>query len=432
MSNTLINISTLKNNYQTYLQAQNSSINAFAPNSFWDIDAGSMASVLFDLYMNLQIVLNTIFPQYSSGDSVDQWLYSRGLPARIGQSYGTINVLLTSPTASSGSPFTIPINTVFIDSTTGNEYQTLQQFILTDNTTSISLYALEVGNVVSETVDSTLSNTTIDATVTVQSCTVGSAEETDQEAITRILQAIQVPLSGARSTDYSAYCLLAEPNIVTDSIVIPAVFSINDVNLLGVFPLVGSSIGSWQLDQGILSSTTYLGYTRQAGSDVLDTVTTYIENQRLVGLTPVVGYCATYIVPALTATVSLDTGYSLTDNITINSQDEDGTANTVTMTIEKLIQREIRRAVCSQAFGGTIIGTGDTAVNVITIDSLITNINSQLSSSNGYIAQILINLVFNVTDITVPSASEYIVSTDPYIAYTYDFSDYSSITVIAV
>ena len=176
MSNTLINISTLKNNYQTYLQAQNSSINAFAPNSFWDIDAGSMASVLFDLYMNLQIVLNTIFPQYSSGDSVDQWLYSRGLPARIGQSYGTINVLLTSPTASSGSPFTIPINTVFIDSTTGNEYQTLQQFILTDNTTSISLYALEVGNVVSETVDSTLSNTTIDATVTVQSCTVGSAE----------------------------------------------------------------------------------------------------------------------------------------------------------------------------------------------------------------------------------------------------------------
>jgi hypothetical protein len=72
------------------------------------------------------------------------------------------------------------------------------------------------------------------------------------------------------------------------------------------------------------------------------------------------------------------------------------------------------------------------SVNYITIESLITAVTNQLSATNGAIAQVLTNLSFNVTDIIVPSANDYIISSTPYIAYVYDFASYSSITVTAI
>ena len=50
----------LKYNFQTYLQGDNSAIDAFATNSSWDILAGAQSLQMLNLYANLQLVENAI------------------------------------------------------------------------------------------------------------------------------------------------------------------------------------------------------------------------------------------------------------------------------------------------------------------------------------------------------------------------------------
>ena len=430
MSNQIITISQLKANYQNYLQAQNPQINAFATNSFWDIDAGAMASIFLDLYMNLQVTQNAIYPQYAAGDQVDQWLYARGLPARGGITFGSIICYLNTPTIT--TPYTIPAGTIFTDignSTTippilatNNKYQTFSDITISNNTSNIPLYALTAGNTIFEAKNAILTNLDLDITIIVQSCAVGQLAETDQQCITRILNAILIPPGGSRQTDYFIFALNAYPAVVTDAIIIPAFFTVNKISVLGVFPLVGTPITDYQLDQG-LATGAFIGYSRQAGSDVISQVNTYIQNQRLVGLTAQVGYCSTYIVPNFTANVSLSAGYSLSTIIIINTQTSSGTPTTESLTIQQIIKREIRRAICNQAYGATVIN----GVNYITIDSLITAVNNQLAVNTGQLAQILINLTFNITDILVPNYS--LNQLSGFIEYTYDVASYNAITV---
>ncbi len=406
-----ITISNLRNQYKNYLQSANSQINAYSPNSFWDIDSGAMAAILLDLYINLQIVQNSIYPQYSSGDQVDQWLYSRGLPARIGATYGSVICILNS-----AAPATISINQTF---TNGNiTYQSLQNITITNNTTVFTLYSLTPSLQQNATINMLLTSGTV--VVKVQTITQGTQEETDQSAINRVLQSVLIPQAGARQTDYSVFAIKANSQ-VTYSIIIPSYKTISGVGILGIFPLVGNVISNYTLDQSFVS---FIPYSRQASSDVINSVNVYIQNQKLVGLTAIIGSCNTYILPSFTVTVSILNSYSLSSPITYNSQDADNNPIQNTLTVQQLIQRTIRAGICNQPYGGTIINNH----NYITIDSLITYVNSQLSVNNGQLAQILTNITFSVSDIDVPEASQFVTSS--IIKYTYDIASYNAITVI--
>jgi hypothetical protein len=410
-------ITSLQQSYLSYLQAQNSAINAYAPNTYWDIISGAEASSFLDLYYNLQIVTNSIYPQNAVGNQVDLWLYRLGLPARGGMTFGTIVAVVSSST-----PVTIPINTVFTDSVTSNSYQTLQAFTVANGSSPITLYATVAGNNYIEPAGNSLTGGIY--TIEVVSSTNGQLAESDQSCINRILIATQAPIAGARQTDYFVYAQQASSQ-VTWVIPIPSFVTTNGVGILGVFPLVGTLITEYQLNQGLLPATTFIGYSRQADTSVLTAVTNYIQSLKLVGLSVIVGNCLTYLattsMSTLTVTVSLVSGYSLSTVLNVESQDINNNPITVQLTISQLVQREVRRAICNQNYGATLIGSQ----NTITLDSIIYELNIQLSAVNGQIAQVLTNIALSGSDIAVPNYNNSSVQVD----YVYDITAYSNIIV---
>ena len=419
-------IDSLQTAYLDYLQAQNSSINIISPNTYWQIQAGAMAGIMLDLYYNLQLIQNSIYVQNNVGDQVDRTLYERGLPARGGQTYGYITAVITTTT-----PVTIPINTIFTDSTTGNSYQNLQAYVVPDNVTPYVFYATKPGNNYIEPAGNTLSGN--DITIEVQLSTNGQLEESDLSCITRALASIRAPLSGSRQTDYGVYCLQYNSTIptpvVTDSIVIPAFVVVNNVSTLGVFPLEGTAISEYQLNQGLLPATTFVGYTRAASPTTITGVNNYIQSLKLVGLTVIVGTSITNIVastatiPAvyITINVYLVQGYKLNTLLNIPSQDINGNPIIIELTVLQLIQRETRRAICDQPYGGTNINNQ----NYITLNSITTVLNQQLSAMNGQLAQILTNVSISGSDIIVPNYS----ASTTNVYYTYDVNSYNAILV---
>lgn len=419
-----VTIQSLTNDYLSYLQAQNSQINAYSPNSFWEIDAGAMAGILLDLYANLSLIQNSIYPQTSVGQQVDQWLYSRGLPARGGLTYGTINCTVTSST-----PVIIPINTIFTDTSTQNKYETLQALTVSSGVQIITLYSTVAGNNIIEPIGNILSDGTSIYTVIVTSSTNGQLEESDQSCITRILMAIRIPQAGARQSDYYNYALASNVTlpapVITDAIIVPGFYSFNAINALGDFVLVGTFITEYQLNQGLLPATTFVGYSRQAGSDVITNTNNYIQSLRLVGFVVLIGTSITDIITSginqLILTVSLVSGYVLSTEIVVQSQDNNDNPITVTLTVKQLIQRELRRAICNQPYGATPIN----GQNYITIDSLLYSVNLQLSAINGQLAQILTNIQIAGGDIPVPNFDY----NAENLYYTYDIDAYSNIVV---
>lgn len=417
MANT---IKSLQNNYLSYLQAQNSKINAFAPNTYWEIISGAEAGSFLDLYGNLQLIKNSTYIQNSVDDQVDLWLYRQGLPARGSLTFGTVIVMLTSTV-----PVTIAANTVFTDSVTGNKYQNLQTLTITSNSAEYILYSTIAGNNYIEPAEATLVNGAIQFEVV--SSTNGQIEESDQSAIERVLLSIQSPLSGARASDYDSYARLASDQ-VTDVDVIIGFASINSVSILGVFIMQGVPMTEYTLNQGLISGS-FVQYTRQADPAVITQVNNYIQDQRLVGLSVIVGTVFTYLLAndtpnPINISVSLVTGYSLASILTINSQDINNQPIIINITVGQLIQREARRAIVNQPLGGVV----DNSLNYVTLNSIAYGLNEQLSSLDGNIAQILTNVVIPGTDIQVPDISY----NAENVYFNYDIADYASIVVTQI
>lgn len=420
----IITVASLKKDYQDYLQAQNSKINPYAPNDFWEVDAGASALQTLDLYMNLELVRNSIYPQNAAGDQVDEWIYSKDIAARGGLTYGTIQAKVIN----SGDGI-IPEGDIFTDtptinpaplSFTNNQFQSLltQQVSAQD---IITLYTLNPGINILEPIGNRLSNLDGSKIIQVLSSTSGQQQESDQQAIQRILQVQRAPKAGARQTDYQDYAYKASSD-VTNVITIPGFYIVNNVSLLGVFVMTGSNITEYQLNQGLLPSTSFIQYNRQAPPATITKVNNYIEDLKLVGLDVNIGTVNTKIVfnnsSSLNIQVALPTGYSLSTVITIISQDQNSNPITLNLTVENLVKREARRAICNQ-IGGTKINEN----LYLTMNSIENIINDNLSIDEGVIAKILTNVKITNTDIPggIPAGNN--------IAYIFDISGYDAINV---
>lgn len=448
----IVTLAKLRNDYANYLQKENPKISPRAPDSYWDIQGGAMAAIFLDWYANLQLLENSIYPQNAVGDQVDLWLYNRGLSARGGQTYSTINCNVDTPVVSN---FIIPAGTIFTDSTsntnpTNNQYQSLVDITVTDNTSVFTLYAIQPGPNYLEPIGNELTATigNILYTIVTQSCANGQNEETDQSCIARILASVRIPKGGSRTTDYYEFCLEANSQlpspIITDAIIIPSFQTVNQISKLGVFPLIGTKITEYQLNQGLLPSTTFIGYSRTPDNATLQTVANYIQNQRLVGLGIDILPNYTYIVagtnpppfnnttppplnvnPNLAINVTLADGYNLSTLININSQDQNNNPIVIQLTIEQLIQRETRRSICNQPYGAT----EDTSTyNIIPASNIITALNYQLGVSGGQLAKVLTNVQLPNSDLQVPTFSQSIAA----LFYTYDVEAYTNITVALI
>lgn len=439
-----ITLNELDQSYKDYLQKANSNINPYSKNQAWDIQAGAMAAFFLDLYYNTQLIENSIFPQNSIGDQVDKWLYSRGLPARMMQTYANIVVTLTFPT--SGFPIVIPTDTNFPDPLSGLTFTSSSLPITVPNDTQTFMLFCTTFGINTIPQDRELSyivdGTTI-YTVKVVYSNAGGNLESDQSCITRILQSVRAPISGSRATDYQIYALesnkvLPSP-VVTDALTIEGYQILGDdpylVYVLGVVPLTGTAMTNYQLDLGLLPATTFEVYDRTIDATNIDYISTYIANLRLIGsnVTTVANF--TYQLPeVITANVSLATGFTLATVITIESQSEDNTPISIDLTVEQLIQRELRRAICNQPFGATDLD--DPSWAYITQDSIITSVTNSLNSVTGTLAKILTNFKIEyggiTQDIQVPL---YNVNNSHYplgLEYTYDVVDYANIAVVEV
>lgn len=420
----IVTVASLMKDYQDYLQAQNSKINPYAPNDFWEVDAGASALQMLDLYMNLQLVRNSIYPQNSAGDQVDEWIFSSGLPARGGLTYGTIQAVVLyagDGIINDGDIFTdlASLNPPPL-SYTNNQYQAFIGQNISINSI-VTLYALNPGSNTIEPIGNKLSNTDGTKVIQVQLSTNGQQQESDQQAIERVLQVKRQPRAGARESDYVNYARQASDQ-VTDVITIPGFYVVNNVSLLGVFILVGTNITDYQLNQGLLPSTTFIQYSRQASQSLIDQVNIDIENLKLVALNISVGTVTTKIVynssNPLEIKVALPVGYDLNTMITVISQDQNFNPIPIKISVRDLVKREARRALCNQQ-GGTEIGNN----LYITMDSIISALNDNLSVEEGSIAQILVNIKIDGQDIQGGTQS------GNNIAYVFDISDYNAIEV---
>lgn len=444
-----VTIAQLQNDYANYLQKANPKISPRAPNSYWGIQGGAMAALFLDLYANLQLLENSIYPQNSVGDQVDFWLFTRGLTARGGQTYGTVIASIPSGTF----PITILANTIFTDNGptvfTNNQYQTFQEITVTANTDQFVLYAIQSGPNYLEPYGNELINATLGLTAQIDGSTNGQNEETDQSCISRILASIRVPKGGSRTTDYYEFALqsntLFPVPTITDAIVEPDYDIQNQISILGLFPLVGTRITEYQLNQGLINAPiNFIGYSRQISTGQLVFVNNYIQSQRLVGLSITVGANITYLVtatnavgitsgglpiinPPLAVNVSLASGFELTTILNINSQDQNNNPIVIQLTVEQLIQREARRAICNQQYGATKI-PADTGQNYLTVDSIEYVLNFQLSANGGQLAQILTDVILPNGNIGVPVAQVSTLS----LYFTYDIDSYTNIIVTVI
>lgn len=441
-----ITVKLLADKGKGYLQSINSAINPFSPNSMWDILFNAIAMVLLDLYANLENVRQSCFVQNYVGDQCDIGLYEKGLPARGGETYGYCLVKFDFTG-------TVLPNTIF-QSKNGQQYQTLQTIEIAVGQ-NYTLYAVNSGNSTyispsADPLDFLININDKTQTAQVFNCVIGQLAESDQSCNLRIQLANRTSNAPGNISWYVSACLLANSElpipVITQGLAVPNYIQYNNIYRLGVFPLVGSSITEFTLNQGLLPNTIFLPYDRKANDDVKNAVNSYIQSGAMVTSAPIVGVCKTWIVNSTsviqnvntftqyTIKVNLINGIGLNTIVSIQSQDDKLQPVTIFLSVADLIKRSFRYAVCNYVY--PLINEGNTVLNsngdsIIPVSTLLSIIDEQLGS-NGNIAQFLLNVELfdsngiTINEIKIPSA---FFSVDN-VYFVYDIKDYTYLTVV--
>lgn len=434
----------LANTWKGYLQSLRSDINPYNPNEMFDIWANAEGMQFLDLYANLENVRQSCFVQNYVGDQCDIGLYEKGLPARGGETYGYCIVAFNF----AGD---LATNTIF-QSEKGQQYQTLQDIEITIGANNYyTLYAVNSGNSTYVSKDEVLYNIN-DRTQTcvVLSSTIGQIAESDQSCNLRIQLANRTNNAPGNISWYVSACLLANSelpiSLITQGFVVPNYITYNGIKRLGVFPLSGTSITEFTLNQGLLPATTFLEYSREVNDEAKNAVNSYIQNGAYLISNPIVGKCKTWFVNSTSVAIEIDTynqytlkvslsnGIGLDTIISVPSQDENSQPITINLNVVNLIKKSFRYAVCNYTYpldnqGKTIINaTGD---SIIPVSTLLSVIDEQLGN-NGSIAQFLLNIELfdsngvTINEIKIPSS--FLSVDDVY--FVYDIKDYTYLTVV--
>jgi hypothetical protein len=435
-------ISDLSNQWKGYAQANNSAINPYSFNTAWDILANSFAMQLLDLYANLENVKQNNFVQNYVGDQCDIGLYERGLPARGGQTYGTCVVQFNFL----GN---ITVDTIF-QSAKGEQYQVIQDLVITDMNVKYTLYAVNSGNSTYVSPNEYLTNiNNQEQKCIVYNCVIGQLAESDQSCNMRILLANWSTNAPGTQSFYVSCCLEANSQfqipVITQAVVVLDFITYNNISRLGIFALNGGLIMPYQLDLGLLQGTNFQQYSREIPINNITIINNYIQNKRFEGSNPLVGNCITWIVNQdqvkienvavyvpFTLKVNLISGFGFDTKIDIPSQKNDNTFITITLTIAQLIKRSFRNAICNYTY--SLDNSGQTITNnqgksIIPVSILLSAMLEQIGI-NGTLAQVLINIELYVNnaicnEILIPDAR---FSVDN-VYFVYDINSYDNLIV---
>jgi hypothetical protein len=291
-------------------------------------------------------------------------------------------------TAPSSGSYTIPYGQIFTNNLTNVTYTCTQTTVVTNSnylTTYIPIACTQVGtgfSVVSGpyptgtalTVSSPIGGV---SSFTVTSMADGVNSETDGEVANRVIFAFQNPPGGGSISDFVNWAMQ------TSGVTYAYVFTILDNNtgitVIYVVIFAGTFNANAILQNDGIASASWITYSRNANSLVAP-VSNYIQSVRPVNNTVDTITVETYIIPKnINVIVTLATGFTLTTNIP-----------SVGLTVQQLIQREVRRAIISIPPGGVLVnGNYEIPMSLIaqTLDAGL----SATSVQTGIYAAILVD-----------------------------------------
>lgn len=417
---------------QVYLTSAQAEVQNIDISDYSDFQAKSFgtAGLGAALSLDAERLFAEAFPQYATSLGVNTQLAAAGVQTQLPSSPSYLTI--AGNNLQVGVTYNIPLNT-FITATNKQVYQVIPSNS-TDTQISISttnnvFYAVSSLN----GLNTNQSNGAVltftppivgnDGTSTLNECTVtSSVSGTDQESLSdataRLVEVKQTPLDNTRATDYKDQVIRLNNGSVTDAVVLTnnqIKYTSTTFNC-GVFLAGGTRITDLVLNKGLISGTDPEVFTRTVNETIISTTQQTLVAQYIVGSRPNTRTVTTQglttntnpLLPYIKCEVVLQSGYSLSSPISLGGN---------TFTIEQLIQREIRRAICQQPFGATLttdILTGEILNSQILLSAIQTQLDESLGTSlstgtlGAYLKNRVIYIKDNTNNYTQPASIEVI------------------------
>lgn len=374
--------STLQSQYLNLAESQNTVLNVRL-DPVINVQSAVYSGMISGIYANTYLYGQQIFPISASGVFVPYHLASWALPPLSAGAYalGTAQLTATQP-----ADITIPAGTQLQDEF-NNVYVTINAVeILSGDLGEISYRSQEAKAGLQLNPGSILSLATpIDDVSEVEVVVMndGAGPESVNDGSKRLLSSVQNPPLGGNRTDYEVWSLESSAAI-TGVTVNNYTDNITKNTIVNVF-LLG---GSLNIDTILANPSTQ--YNRSVNPDTVTICDNYIEGKRPeTDITNIQSVDTYTISAAITATVNLIAGYTLTDI-------EPSTG----LTVEQLIIREIRRPIVLTSQNPTL--NNDDGLYYITRDTISQSVLNNLNANPltpGLIAQIIVNMA-----LTLPSS----------------------------
>jgi hypothetical protein len=365
--------------------------------------ASGVAQDSYNLY-------NNVYPQYANEQGIDILLSSAGVPGIYPATHAILQCTCTVP---SGKTFNVPLGTLLTApngatySVIGTE-KNLTNIIINILFPIFYVISLSTGKNTTQTNGTILTisppivSTDGDAilsTVNVTNNTDGADQETLAHATSRLIEIKQVPLCGTRRTDFYNLATKDNEDGITDAKVLinnQLVYTSTKWTV-GIYLASRTPVDDYILNQGLLPDTTEVVYDRSVSPLAISNTQKKIDNEDIIGAFPMVNTLYTQGITTLTGTpnpffriaVRLSQAYQLDTQVTLS----DGA-----FSISQLIKREVRRAICEQPFGASLIvnpSTGAFTSSYLAISNIEQQLDNALGTANtaGYIGSYILDRV---------------------------------------
>lgn len=414
------------NSAQSDIASINNDISAL---SLFDDLGNTVGGVGSSLALEQVRLFNNTIPQYSDEFGINTQLASAALAPQLPAQPAQMT-LTPTPSLTVGKVYDLPVGTI-VTADNGNTYTVIASditnYVNTIPLSTINPNFLVISNIKGQgyllPTDSILTLTppivstdNIDSFSQVKVVDLstnhdGTNAESLASATNRLITAKQIPLNGTRLTDFQDIILQnfgVPPNTTVTGVIIlnsnQVTYAPPSIANFGIYLASGDPINNAILDQGLITGTTTQLYTRNTNSTIIDNVKNFLYLQEIIGARPAVNSVATQPLTGnadpdkafFRITVKLQKGYSKTQIVQIGNS---------SYTIEQLIQREVRRAVCGQNFGATLAQDIDTYAytsSTLQISDIENQLDATLGTANstGTLGAYLINRVVEVYNYT--------------------------------
>lgn len=365
--------------------------------SDYQAKAQAMAAIGARLAIDANTLFNAAYPQNGNSFGINTQLAARGAPSQYPAA--SAQLILSISGIDPALQYSIPIGTI-LTTTNNQSYSVLSPnnseypLTITSDSNTLAVISIATGSMTSQINGTILywsppqlptdnSNNPLPNPIVTLGIN-GADEESLPHAINRLLEIQQVPLDGTRSTDFKEIAI--EPSDgITDAILLinnELLYEDSPKTNVAIFGVSGSEVTDEFLNQGLIqgSSPTAV-FERNITIEQINSIQTNLINQNLMGIFPISNSVSTQglttlaapLTPYIKVLVTLQTGYMLSEIIQIND---------ISLTIQELIQRETRRAICAQPYGAYL--EYDVSNGVVISSSLpVSSIEQQLDQALG-------------------------------------------------